>query len=83
MVADVARFNIVYVYDPDPNWYVTHEQDPDSPREFFRLWHYRYAAKDTVTLDTDELVRQFRAHGLDPRRWREPTEEEKRPRRDA
>jgi hypothetical protein len=80
----VARKDTVLVYDPDPRWYVTAEQDAGPPpRQWYRLWWDSIAERYTGTRDPDELVAMIEAAGLDPAGWREPTGEEKRPRRDG
>lgn len=68
---------MVFIYDPDPRFYVTREEEGGAiPRQWFRLWRDRYVEAETVTMDMDELVRQMVAHRLDPAGFREPTEEE-------
>jgi hypothetical protein len=83
-VIGVARKDTVLVYDPDPRWYVTAEVDPGPPvRRWYRLWWDAIAERHTGSQDPDELVAMIEAVGLDPEAWREPTVEEKQPRRDT
>lgn len=81
----MARINTVLVYRQDANWYITAEVDnPGRPtRRWFRLWWNNIAERYTATLDADELRKMIESVGLDPDpvKWREPTEEEKRPQR--
>lgn len=80
----VARINIVLVYERDPRWYVTVEVDPGPPaRRWYRLWWDSIAERYTRSQDPDELVAMIESVGLDPAGWREPTEAEKRPRREG
>jgi hypothetical protein len=68
---------MVFIYDPDPRFYVTREENRAVGRVWFRLWRDRYVEAETVTMDMDELVRQMIAHRLDPAGFREPTDEER------
>jgi hypothetical protein len=82
----VARKDTVLVYDPDPRWYVTAESDLLTPpkRRWYALWWEQIQHGYTRTLDGDEVRVLIESAGLDPdpEKWREPTEEEKRPRRE-
>ena len=75
----MARKNIVFVYDPDPRYYVTRERD--AVRAWFRVWFLNHDEATTQRDDMDQLVAVFLDLGLDPSRLRLPTEEERRPRR--
>lgn len=75
---------MVLVYESDPRWYITAESDLIVPprRRWYALWWEQIQDRYTTTQDPDELVEMIEAAGLDPSGWREPTEDEKRPRRD-
>lgn len=82
----VARKDTVLVYIADPRWYITAEVDPGPPtRRWYRLWWDSIAERYTRTQDPAEVVEMIVSVGLDPdpRAWREPTDEETRPRRDG
>jgi hypothetical protein len=83
----VARINTVLVYRLDSRWYVTAEvDDPQRPtRRWYELWWNSIRERYTARLDVDELRQAIESVGLDPdpAKWRGPTKEEKRPRRDG
>lgn len=79
----VARKDTVLVYDSDPRWYITAEvDDPVRPtRRWYRLWWESIAHAYTRSQDPDELRQMIEGAGLDPLGWRQPTVEERQPRR--
>jgi hypothetical protein len=83
----VARKDTILVYASDPRWYVTAESDLGTPpkRRWWGLWWQQLAHGYTRRQDPDELVKLMVSAGLDPdpERWRQPMEEELRPRRDG
>lgn len=83
----MARKDIVSVYIGDPHWYITDEvDDPVRPRRrWWRLWWDAIEHGYTSKQDGDQLRTLLESAGLnpDPKAWRKPTEEEKRPRRDG
>lgn len=83
----MARKDIVLVYRSDPRWYVTAESDLRQPprRRWWALWWKQIPHGYTGRQDADELVALMVSAGLDPdpEKWREPTAEEKQPRRDG
>jgi len=84
----VARKDIVLVYRRDPRWYITTESSLETPRpkrRWWGLWWEQIPSGYTRRQDADELVELMVSAGLDPDpgSWREPTEDDKRPRRES
>ncbi|GAA4439297.1 hypothetical protein [Phytohabitans houttuyneae] len=83
----MARKDMVLVYIADPRWYITEEvDDPQRPRRrWWRLWWNSIDHGYTGRRDGDQLRELLERARLDPDpgAWRQPTAEEKRPRRDG
>lgn len=74
----MARKNVIFVYDPDPRYYVTREVDRVTRRRWYRVWFLHHDEINTQRDEMQQLVAAMIELRLDPGKLRLPSEDEKR-----